>query len=694
MRSKVLATVMVGFLLLTLLVVVILSGGDEEELECIDPANPGGGAAPVNSKNLALPHPLDTFTSGFRTPDRPNHQGVDLAEGEGTPIYAYADGVVAQAGQAGGFGQWIVIDHQLDGKQVSTVYGHMFPDGVKVKTGDKVTAGQHIADEGYNGEVDPPGPGGSHLHFEIWLGGRLTGGQAVDPMPWLEKAKGGTKKKAASGGGSKGQGSGKVVLIGDSLSVGARQHLEEEIPGVDIDAKVGRQFSEGVGVLEGKDTKDASTVIMALGTNGPISQGDVDRAKTAAGNANLVLMTVGGPGVSAADSVNQTVKNNASDVEVIDWAGQVRNHPDYIGADGIHPTPQGSKAFATTVASTVGGASQGADKPAPKKTGGKELPPSDKIKSEEHLQVDSVRVARAVAAKFPQIQEIGGWREHDAYDDHPSGRAVDIMIPKWESDEGVKLGDSIRDYLYGHRDELNIEYMIWRQRYIPSEGESNQMEDRGSPTDNHFDHVHVTTEGHGMPKKGQKYTAPDGDGASPTEGDDPCAPAGAGAMDRNLNDAEIPEELRKWIPLSAAQCDDIDAPLLAGLLYQESKFQPGLTSGAGAHGYAQFMPGTWAAKGAKVDDKGKVVGPPGSGDMNDPADATMAAGRYLCEIADIQRPQIASGQIKGDPTELMLAGYNAGTGGVQDAGGVPPYAETQQYVKVIPEHAKRFEKKL
>src|SRR5699024_9004930 len=142
------------------------------------------------------------------------------------------------------------------------------PDGVKVKTGDKVTAGQHIADEGYNGEVLPPGPGGSHLHYEVWLGGRLTGGQAVDPMPWLEKAKGGTNKKAASGGESKGQDSGKVVLIGDSLSVGARQHLEAEIPGVDIDAKVGRQFSEGVGVLEGEDTQDASTVIMALGTNG------------------------------------------------------------------------------------------------------------------------------------------------------------------------------------------------------------------------------------------------------------------------------------------------------------------------------------------------------------------------------------------------------------------------------------------
>lgn len=109
------------------------------------------------------------------------HRGQDFAASVGTPIYAAAPGVVAQAGPAGGFGQWIVLDHNIAGKKVSTVYGHMYPEGVRVHTGDTVTAGQHIADVGSNGQST-----GAHLHFEVWVGGRLTGGTAVDPVPWID----------------------------------------------------------------------------------------------------------------------------------------------------------------------------------------------------------------------------------------------------------------------------------------------------------------------------------------------------------------------------------------------------------------------------------------------------------------------------------------------------------------------------
>src|SRR3546814_5729384 len=63
----------------------------------------------------------------------------------------------------------------------------MFPDDLLVKVGYKVTAVQHISNVGWNGEVDPTGPGGAHLHFEVWDGGRF-GGTAIDPMPWLAGA--------------------------------------------------------------------------------------------------------------------------------------------------------------------------------------------------------------------------------------------------------------------------------------------------------------------------------------------------------------------------------------------------------------------------------------------------------------------------------------------------------------------------
>ena len=68
----------------------------------------------------------------------------------------------------------------------------------------------------------------------------------------------------------------------------------------------------------------------------------------------------------------------------------------------------------------------------------------------------------------------------------------------------------------------------------------------------------------------------------------------------------------------------------------------------------------------------------------------MAAARYLCEIADYQRDRIASGELKGDPQELMLAGYNAGPGNVDQYNGVPPFDETQAYVILVPQEAARF----
>jgi len=136
---------------------------------------------------IQLPvHPgTTTHTSGFGPRWGTHHQGNDLAGPIGTPILAALDGIVVAAGSTGegpgvGFENWVIIDSNVDGSPVSTVYGHMFADGIHVAPGQQVTAGEHIADIGNAGSST-----GAHLHFEYWQGGRLQGGTPIDPVTVL-----------------------------------------------------------------------------------------------------------------------------------------------------------------------------------------------------------------------------------------------------------------------------------------------------------------------------------------------------------------------------------------------------------------------------------------------------------------------------------------------------------------------------
>jgi cell wall-associated NlpC family hydrolase len=165
-------------------VLLITAAVEDEETQCT-PGGPGGvgGSGVVNSEGLAFPvHSSAQFTSGFGERWGEAHNGVDYAAPIGTEIYAFADGVVAAAGPASGFGNWIVIDHKIDGEDHSTVYGHMSADNVLVSAGDTVKAGDHIAGIGSEGYSTGP-----HLHFEYYNGLRLSGGTPVDPQPMLEK---------------------------------------------------------------------------------------------------------------------------------------------------------------------------------------------------------------------------------------------------------------------------------------------------------------------------------------------------------------------------------------------------------------------------------------------------------------------------------------------------------------------------
>lgn len=127
-----------------------------------------------------------TSTFGMRvhpiTRVRKLHTGVDFAAKAGTPILAAADGRVVRAGPAAGFGNLILIEHTVNGKRIATGYAHMTTTSIRVKNGERVTAGQHIAGVGSTGYATGP-----HLHFEVRPGG--ANAAPINPEPWL-KARG------------------------------------------------------------------------------------------------------------------------------------------------------------------------------------------------------------------------------------------------------------------------------------------------------------------------------------------------------------------------------------------------------------------------------------------------------------------------------------------------------------------------
>ncbi len=106
-----------------------------------------------------------------------NHMGVDFAPGEGTPIRVIAAGTVIKVqADDGGFGNDVWVEHDVDGKQFTSVYGHMEDNSFKVVKGQQVEVGDELGLVGSTGNSTGP-----HLHLEVHVDG-----VPVDPLAWLK----------------------------------------------------------------------------------------------------------------------------------------------------------------------------------------------------------------------------------------------------------------------------------------------------------------------------------------------------------------------------------------------------------------------------------------------------------------------------------------------------------------------------
>lgn len=109
----------------------------------------------------------------------------------------------------------------------------------------------------------------------------------------------------------------------------------------------------------------------------------------------------------------------------------------------------------------------------------------------------------------------------------------------------------------------------------------------------------------------------------------------------------------------AAEKYGVDAKFLKSIAKCESDFDPACVSHSGATGIMQLMPATAAELGVS--------------DSYDPYQNIMGGAQYISELLD---------KYNGD-TSLALAAYNAGSGNVAKYGGIPPFTETQNYVKKV-----------
>lgn len=136
----------------------------------------------------------------------------------------------------------------------------------------------------------------------------------------------------------------------------------------------------------------------------------------------------------------------------------------------------------------------------------------------------------------------------------------------------------------------------------------------------------------------------------------------------------VPAEYADVIREAATRCPQIPAEILAAQIQAESSWDPEAISPVGAEGIAQFMPPTWKQYGLDANDDGVA-------DSYDPIDAIHSAAELNC----INRKLVKD--VPGKRLTNTLAAYNAGYGAVRKYGGVPPFPETENYVKKILENA-------
>jgi hypothetical protein len=153
---------------------------------------------------------------------------------------------------------------------------------------------------------------------------------------------------------------GHVTAVGDSVMLDYQEPLQTSIAGINVTASVSRQWSDGEAILRTlkADGLLGADVIVALGTNGPITDTDFDDMMSILGGASRVVFVnvhVDRPWQDPNNAVLASGAARYPNVVIADWATLAAQNPQWFGADGTHLAIDGpgADALASLIASTL-----------------------------------------------------------------------------------------------------------------------------------------------------------------------------------------------------------------------------------------------------------------------------------------------------------------------------------------------------
>jgi peptidoglycan/LPS O-acetylase OafA/YrhL len=153
----------------------------------------------------------------------------------------------------------------------------------------------------------------------------------------------------------------KISAIGDSIMVDVQPYLNKSFHHITISAQVGRHIEQAPAIVSQMKQNGTlgSAVIIELGTNGPVTSGQMAALVHQIGSGVQIIVTTTRVPRPWEDQVNQTMKKAASkykNVHLADWYAASTGHSEFFAPDMIHLNPAGSKAFAALLYSTAAAA--------------------------------------------------------------------------------------------------------------------------------------------------------------------------------------------------------------------------------------------------------------------------------------------------------------------------------------------------